>query len=249
MRDREFVRRAGRMLLRFARQHTLGLVAICVTLAGTSYAAVRLVDRSPLRVCAQRGTGELIAVSTSHGECAGGPLHVGQRGPRGPRGLRGLRGPKGDTGTQGPAGPPAKLGLPLLPGGAAGFSATGGNVDFTRPPADITTILTKSLPPGSFVVQGEANLDAIATSSGYVFDRCTLSDGPTSSPEVQWNSPLASEPGGYFATAIVSVHIAVTTASATTVTLTCLDSAHAGTSFDTHAFSSQIVAIQTSSNS
>jgi hypothetical protein len=99
-------------LVSYLRRHHIGLLALCIALTGTAYAATlprNSVGRQQLKNNAVSSP-EVKNRSLMARDFMSGQL---QEGPRGPRGLRG---PQGERGTQGARGAQGAQGLP----GAAG---------------------------------------------------------------------------------------------------------------------------------
>jgi hypothetical protein len=100
-------------LLRYVKQHHLGLIALFVALGGTSYAATQLPKNSvgTTQIKANAVTapkvkdGSLSAADFKPGSLpAGGQGPAGPAGLEGPQGLQGGVGPKGDKGDKGDTG-------------------------------------------------------------------------------------------------------------------------------------------------
>lgn len=97
-------------VLRFARHHAVGLLALVVALGGTSYAAVSLPRNSVTSKTVKDRT--LLAK-----DFKGGQLPRGARGPagaRGPVGAQGATGAKGEPGATGATGSPGAAGASAL---------------------------------------------------------------------------------------------------------------------------------------
>ena len=91
-------------LVSYLRRHHIGLVALCIALTGTAYAATlprNSVGGAQLKKNAVTSPkvkkSSLLASDFRPGQLPAGP--VGAVGPRGPEGPRGETGPKGETGT------------------------------------------------------------------------------------------------------------------------------------------------------
>ena len=91
-------------LVSYLRRHHIGLVALCIALTGTAYAATlprNSVGGAQLKKNAVTSPkvkkSSLLASDFRPGQLPAGP--AGATGPRGPEGPRGETGPKGDTGT------------------------------------------------------------------------------------------------------------------------------------------------------
>ena len=106
----------------------VALLALAITLGGTSYAAVTLPRDSV--GAAQLRTGAVTSVDVRDGglrrsDFAAGQLPAGPRGPAGPSGPAGAAGPTGPAGPEGPAGRPGATGPAGSPAAAVvtGFAA------------------------------------------------------------------------------------------------------------------------------
>jgi hypothetical protein len=91
-------------LVSYLRRHHIGLVALCIALTGTAYAATlprNSVGGPQLKKNAVTSPkvkkSSLLASDFRPGQLPAGP--VGATGPRGPEGPRGEAGPRGETGT------------------------------------------------------------------------------------------------------------------------------------------------------
>ncbi len=99
-------------IVRYVRQHHLGLIAVFIAVTGTAYAATlprnsvgtkQVVNRSLLKKDFKRG--QLPRRTLEVGGPEGPPGPEGPEGPEGPRGPRGPEGPRGSSGsTTGDAG-------------------------------------------------------------------------------------------------------------------------------------------------
>jgi hypothetical protein len=156
-----------------------GLLVLAVVGGGYAIAS----DGGTIRACAHQGTHVLYT-----GKCKKGDkkLSWSQVGPRGATGATGAPGPRGATGAIGATG---ASGTPGAPGGA-GAPGTDGKVGPIGPseafnataasgPADIglsptfTTVLSFTLPPGSYVLNSEV-VAANQSTTTDVDVRCTL---------------------------------------------------------------------------
>jgi hypothetical protein len=118
-------------LVSYLRRHHIGLVALCIALTGTAYAAQlprNSVGGAQLKKNAVTSPkvkpGSLLGSDFRPGQLPAGPRGLtgpaGAEGPRGPEGPRGLEGPRGETGAPGAKGDPGQPGPPGPPGQAAG---------------------------------------------------------------------------------------------------------------------------------
>jgi hypothetical protein len=154
-------------------------------------------------------------------------------GPRGPAGANGKDGTSGTNGAN---------------GAVAGFSAASG-ASHVNISASATTVLTKALPAGSFIVNAKTVLVIEGAQTESANDLCELSDGSVTDTSQWMASPSAWKLATtFYAASTVSLDIAVTSASPSTVTLACLSSG-SNVSVGNFATNANISAIQTSSNS
>lgn len=217
----------------------LGLVALVIAASGAAYAAAK--GGGTITVCVHHQGGALYQAK----RCAKHDKKLSWN-KQGVQGAQGLQGPQGQAGKDGTNGTNGINGTNGTDGAVAGYSATqAGSVDFTG--ASAKTILTLSLPAGSYIVQAKTAPSAAATGAGYFNDSCTLSDG-SATDTTQVSTALTLEALFYIADQAASMEIAVTSATASTVTLACTDVAHSGTSFSTGAADSVITAVQTNAN-
>jgi len=208
---------------------------------------------------------------------AGPTVETGTTGPRGSNGLAGpegttgeagasgvtgAKGTNGDTGTAGTSGATGEPGAtgPTGSGGAVGgYSASkAGSVNFTLgKPGAPTPILTKEgVPAGSFIVYAKLVVAAADTEPGATWlAECTLVDKPASGATTE---DTAGASGNVVADrvlddaqATLSFGMAVTTTSASTLTLACINVSNSSKTgnFALRATFSLITAVQTTLNS
>lgn len=221
----------------------VALTALVLAASGGGAYALAATSSHTITACVHKHGGGLYEAK----RCArhDGELSWGVAGTQGSSGTDGQAGPQGPVGPRGPQGPIGEQGPAGANGAVAGYSASvATNVDFT---AGTKTILSKTLPAGSFIVNAKTELAASATSSGYVNDECELVDGATTD-YAQWSVPMAPEFLVYVGEGTVSMNIAVSSPSPSTVAVTCWPVANTGSSFSTGAAYTQIDAIQTSAN-
>ena len=113
-------------------------------------------------------------------------------------------------------------------------------------------MVSKQLPAGSYLVSGQAELEALDTESpGQASDdTCRLIDGSTESQQVTWISPL----GGIFlfrvAAGTAAMQMALTTAGTSTISLECKNNLNAPpANWSNEVVNASITAVQTSGNS
>jgi hypothetical protein len=102
---------------------------------------------------------------------------VGPQGPKGDLGPQGPQGAKGDPGPQGPKGDPGPQGPKGDPGpqGIADYETKLVNQDIPLgPQSDPTTVATKAVPPGNYLVSGMIGVNSQAGS----FIVCALANVP-----------------------------------------------------------------------
>jgi hypothetical protein len=213
----------------------IGVLALVIAVAGGAYAASGGGGAKKITVCVAKGDGTLYQAK----KCAkkDKKLSWNQKGPAGPAGAKGAAGTNGANGAN---------------GAVQGYSATNASsVDITKKTA-YTTIVTKDLPAGSYLVNGQAVLQALDTESpGQASDdTCRLLAGSAESLPVTWSSPL----GGIFlfrvASGSVSMQMALTAGAATTVSLQCKNLLNAPPANWTNTVvNASITAVQTTANS
>jgi hypothetical protein len=171
----------------------VGLLVLAIAGGGFAIAS----DGGTIRACAHKGTHVLYTGKCKKGDKKLSWSQVGPRGATGQSGASGAAGPRGATGATGAPGPQGAtgaigatgVGTPGAPG-APGAPGTDGNVGPIGPseafnataasgPADIglsptfTTVLSFTLPPGSYVLNSEV-VAANQSTTTDVDVRCTL---------------------------------------------------------------------------
>jgi Collagen triple helix repeat (20 copies) len=189
---------------------------------------------------------------------------TGARGPAGATGSPGATGPSGGagaTGASGATGVPGKEGPPGKDGAVAGFSATHSEgVEFTSGSEGTpTTIVSRALPAGNFIVSGKVEVllsDTKAGGSASV--GCKLVDTPSGggtvvSDTALWATPInLSEIVINVAENTLPLTVATSTEShASTIALACyvVKVEASGGAFKATAGKASITAVQTSQNS
>jgi hypothetical protein len=167
---------------------------------------------------------------------------------QGPAGKNGANGKNGATGKNGSNGKNGTNGTNGTNGAVNGYSASGSeSVGFTG--GKEATILTKSLPAGSYVITAKTVLSATAAITGIrAVAACELLDGGPPLDRSGWDAELAEESGTSVGETTLSLEAAVSLKATTVISLVCSD-----LSSDEHekkiaAASSQIVAVQTTQN-
>jgi hypothetical protein len=195
----------------------------------------------------------------------GGPTGTsGKEGPRGEAGAAGPTGPVGPggpTGTSGKEGPRGEAGPPGQDGAVAGLStASSETVDFTSGTEGTpTTIVSRALPPGNFIVTGKVSVLLLDNKTGgFAAVACKLSDipsgGGTAVTDIAtWAAPMdvSSVVGNIAQTTLPTTLATSTEAHPSTIALACyVSSAEAnGGTFKAKAAQAAITAVQTTQNS
>ena len=209
----------------------LGILALIVAAGGGALAA-------------SGGGGKTITVCV---KAQGGALYQAKKCKKHDKKLTwNKQGPQGQQGQQGSAGSNGANGA------VQGYSATASSsLDITKK-TSYTTVVSKQLPAGSYIVSGQATLQALDLESpGQASDdTCRLIDGSAESLPVTWISPL----GGIFlfrvASGTAAMQMALTTSGTSTVTLQCKNNLNAPPSeWSNTVLNASITAIQTTSNS
>jgi hypothetical protein len=191
----------------------LGVIVAVIALGGGAYAATR--GGSKITACVHR---------------SGGGLYKARRCARrdkklswnvvGPRGVAGPRGAAGSHGSSGATGPIGLTGNTGADGVGPGYVASAGDqmavfIDSR------TTVLSKTLPAGSYIVTATVGMLGASGSAGFVRSDCFLTD-PSQSVERDFTSPLAVLGAGNFeADGTLAMQLAVTSSDSITVTLEC----------------------------
>lgn len=161
--------------------------ALFVALGGTATAASALIDGSKIRPGTITGK-QVKDRSLSTRDLSRRALAAlrGATGARGAAGAQGQAGPQGATGPAGPAGPTGVPG-PQGPNGViAPQSSTLGGINL--PLNDTTTVLTKAVPSGRYVVFAKLNLFSLGAESF----GCTLHSGAVEIDEARWRPAAAN---------------------------------------------------------
>jgi hypothetical protein len=142
-------------------------------------------------------------------------------------------GPPGAAGPAGPAG---------TNGAVAGYSAAQ-----TGPPLNLgsspSTVVSKMLPPGNFIVHAKVVLNANTSSSGSALAECNLMSGSSSLDKAQWDQPLSMLIANavYAAAATLPVQAGVVLTAPSSVSLQCFMT---GPSVQLTASNAQLQAVQ-----
>jgi hypothetical protein len=172
-------------------------------------------------------------------------LH-GAKGANGANGTDGTNGTNGTNGATGPAGPAG-------PNGAVAgyFAQTSVTTAFTGGTG--VSILTKNLPAGNYVLNGNETFLAASSSASTQFEvSCTLSDSAAGTPtdtgvfEGLTNFVVFIIPTNSNS---VSMTLAINTTVASTAKIACSDVSNGGNSYQVNNASAALSAVQTTTNS
>jgi hypothetical protein len=175
-------------------------------------------------------------------------LH-GAKGANGANGINGTDGTNGTNGTNGAAGAAGPAG----PNGAVAgyFAQTSVTTAFTGGTG--VSILTKNLPAGNYVLNGNETFLAASTSAATQFEvSCTLSDSAAGTPtdtgvfEGLTNFIVIIIPTNSNS---VSMTLAINTTAPSTAKIACSDVSNGGNSYQVNNANAALSAIQTTTNS
>jgi hypothetical protein len=142
-------------------------------------------------------------------------------------GPRGATGSKGATGSQGGPGPEGRAGAD---GAGTSFEAASEEVEL--PKAASTTLITKVLPPGSYVISAKTIVEGESTAKGVAVGLCELTDQPGTtgtggavSVDVgTWDSPLGeNSPTKWLAASTLSLQGSLKSNVTTLLRMYCID--------------------------
>jgi hypothetical protein len=239
---------------RFRAVAAVLVAVVALTAGGMAYAASR--GGATISACVKHSDGALYQAK----QCGAKDKRLtwnrsGPAGPAGPAGAVGKTGATGATGATGQTGQTGLTGPPGPPGSAAGavagFSvaqAADSDVSLT---SSAQTVLTLSLPAGSFLVDAKVVVSAAITppaSPAFIEADCTLTDGSATDSAF---SIAPTEPAGSIVRAVTTVplEIAVTADGSSTTTLSCSEPLGSTQNGGPGAIDGVINAVQTSSNS
>lgn len=228
----------------------LGALALVIAAAGGAVAATGGGGgkAKKITVCVSKADGSLYQAKSCGKDKK---LTWNKQGPAGPQGAQGARGAEGPRGAEGHEGKAGANGANGANGAVAAFFALkDDSVDITGTKGNYTTILSKQLPAGSFIVQGQANVSGGDSdpSPAAANTTCRLLSGSASSEPVSWVSP----PGTAFlfklASGSLATQMPLTLAGPATVSLQCKSNLTSppGT-FNASVLNATISAIQASS--
>jgi hypothetical protein len=160
------------------------MLALCIALGGTGYAATKLPRGSVGTKQLKKGavtSSKVRDFSLRRRDFAPGQLTQGARGPAGPRGKTGKRGKTGNTGAPGAPGTARSYGA-VSPGGALDANVRK-NV----------TAVTHAAGSGAYCIQPAAGIDATTTGV-----QVTITSGATPAALGYWDRNRPDCPAGQF---------------------------------------------------
>jgi len=167
----------------------------------------------------------------------------GAKGANGANGINGTDGTNGAAGATGPAGPNGAV--------AGYFAQTSVTTAFTGGTG--VSILTKNLPAGNYVLNGNETFLAASTSASTQFEvSCTLSDSAAGTPtDTGVFEGLTNFAVIVIATSQNSVYmtLAINTTAPSTAKIACSDVSNGGNSYQVNNANAALSAIQTTTNS
>ena len=206
----------------------LGILAVIIAATGASFAVGYAASSksNTIKACVAKKSGTLYQAKKCH---------------KGDKKLKwSITGPTGATGATGPAG---------ANGAVAGYSAAQtGSLNITAL-SSYTTVISKVLPAGNYIVNAKANLSAAHSSGGQgASESCQLTDGTQTD-----TSQVAGAMGAVFIffthNGTADMALPVSSAGPVTLTLKCKNDLNAPPAgFSASVSGATITAIQTSAN-
>lgn len=145
------------------------------------------------------------------------PGATGSQGTQGPRGAQGPEGTPGAPGQQGPQGPPGAAGQQGPAGPSNTFATTASGYTLLSASSE-TTVMSETVPAGSYVISGKTDLDNAAAAVRLAVCQLAVPSGPL--PNTRSAAALgAIADAGYIQA--VALQGTVTVASTTTVSIQC----------------------------
>ena len=194
----------------------LGVLALALVLLATL--SVQAADASTIHACVKPGSGATRIVSAK-AKCHHGEQKLAWN-ITGPQGAAGPQGAEGKAGTN---------------GAGALFSATGGGIELKESEG---VAVTKTVPPGSYMIWAKADLIAESTKAGFEESLCFLVDRPgttnTGKEELldlgSWTAELVEkEPADFLGQAAVAMQATLTSSVTSTLSVVCaVDNASPG---------------------
>jgi hypothetical protein len=165
--------------------------------------------------------------------------HAGRNGANGKNGTNGKNGANGKNGTAGING---------TNGVVAVYAASGSAlVELTGKKG--VTVLTKTVPAGSYIVSVKTVVSSTATAPVRAASACELQDGsPGALDTAGWDTGLVSDSGSFIGEATLSLQAVVSVKATTVLSLVCSDLSPDEGGQKIGAAFSQIAAVQTTQN-
>src|SRR5215467_2987445 len=194
--------------------NALGIITIFVLIGVVAMYATIPDASGVIHGCFNKSGGSIRVIDNSVITCGSNEieLHWNVTGPQGPIGPQGVVGPQGPTGPQGLAGPQGSTG-PAGPSHAYVTSGGGGvHLGFSN-----STLLTLTVPAGSYIIDYHTGLNTTATSQVGV--DCGLG---YNGPAALTDSETVSPGGSFFLGTTLASHDAQTFATTTMISLECI---------------------------
>ncbi len=233
-------------MTRLTTQRAIAGLAATGALSTAALAAAPVADARTVYACVKKnGTAHIYAKKP---KCRKHETRLSWNS-QGSAGSNGIGGSSGSNGTEG------KEGKAGTNGAVAGFAVGETNsidlagVFFAQIPG-----MSKQLPPGSFIASAYVDLDASTNvGGGEAGVICSLIDTPTGGFGVfnqgLWHSAISAPSSAPFADGQISIHLAFSANSPSTLSLACGEFQSAGTNLKINTSFGVIVAVQTSTNS
>jgi hypothetical protein len=232
----------------FTSRRLVPIIAALAALSIAALAAAPQAGAATIFACVNRHTGAA-RVFTHLPRCHRHETRIFWNTP-GPAGRNGATGKTGAQGKQGTAGKNGTNGTNGTNGAVAGYSASNpASEDFTGKKE--ATILTKTVPAGSYIVSAKTVVSSTATAETRAAAVCELLDGGPGAvvDTAGWDTGLVEEvPGTFIGEATLSLEAAVTVKATTVLSLVCSDPTSDPSGETLKAAASQIVAVETSQN-
>jgi hypothetical protein len=206
------------------RASLLALITFAITAGGVAYATIPG-SNGTINGCYEKRAGALRVIDADAGaKCTSSemPISWNQQGQRGPTGATGAQGPmgaqgsKGDTGSTGPQGPTGPAGPAGAPGPSDLYDANQRETVTLTP--SYQSIAQLSLPPGTYFVSGNVQLESLADEANDLFVTCGLQSSDSGGNIGDSQAAVGKE---YYAIGSVAVQGAQTALVDRTVALIC----------------------------
>jgi hypothetical protein len=222
------------------RRALLALAVACALMVGV-LAGATSASASTLYACVKKNGSAHIYSKKPKCKKGESKLSWNTTGPAGTNGAPGAAGKNGANGTNGTNGSNGANGAV-----AGYFTAQGGPISITE---EEQLILSKTLPPGNYLISAKVTTSAAGKNTGQMESRCELYDGATLD-ESQWISGLSEFlPGVFLGTSTLPLNTAVTFTKPTAIQVWCETELNKASSGEMTASHGALWAIQTTSNS